>query len=401
MSKGIVVINVGSTSIKFAAYRHGGAEALELLCRGRLEDIGSRPRFVAHDSQGKPMAGDAPNAGYPLDPRGITQFVITWLEAHLQDFKIDALGHRVVHGGSFYDKPVRVDEQVITQLERLAIIEPSHQPFEVSTIRAVAQAHPELQQVAVFDTAYHRTLPAVAQRYALPAAIAGEEIRHWGFHGISYEYLARELPRHAPKARRVIAAHLGGGASMCAMLDGKSMDTSMGFSVIEGLPMSTRCGAIDPAILLYLMKNKKYTADDLESLLYKYSGLLGLSGSSGDMRLLREHYSPSAAAAIDYFVHHIVKFAGAYAAVLGGLDALVFTAGIGENDPTLRAAVVERLAWLGARLDAGANSRNGPRISNEDSEVSVWVIPTNEELMIARHTAAAIDERREWPDAQP
>ena len=399
MSKGIVVINVGSTSIKFAAYRHGGAEALELLCRGRLEDIGSRPRFVAHDSQGKPMAGDAPNAGYPLDPRGITQFVITWLEAHLQDFKIDALGHRVVHGGSFYDKPVRVDEQVITRLERLAIIEPSHQPFEVSTIRAVAQAHPELQQVAVFDTAYHRTLPAVAQRYALPAAIAGEEIRHWGFHGISYEYLARELPRHAPKARRVIAAHLGGGAGMCAMLDGKSMDTSMGFSVIEGLPMSTRCGAIDPAILLYLMKNKKYTADDLESLLYKDSGMLGLSGSSGDMRLLREHYSPSAAAAIDYFVHHIVKFAGAYAAVLGGLDALVFTAGIGENDPTLRAAVVQRLAWLGARLDDGANSRNGPRISTEDSEVSVWVIPTNEELMIARHTAAAIDERREWPDA--
>jgi len=399
MSKGIVVINVGSTSIKFAAYRHGGAEALELLCRGRLEDIGSRPRFVAHDSQGKPMAGDAPNAGYPLDPRGITQFVITWLEAHLQDFKIDALGHRVVHGGSFYDKPVRVDEQVITQLERLAIIEPSHQPFEVSTIRAVAQAHPELQQVAVFDTAYHRTLPAVAQRYALPAAIAGEEIRHWGFHGISYEYLARELPRHAPKARRVIAAHLGGGASMCAMLDGKSMDTSMGFSVIEGLPMSTRCGAIDPAILLYLMKNKKYTADDLESLLYKDSGLLGLSGSSGDMRLLREHYSPSAAAAIDYFVHHIVKFAGAYAAVLGGLDALVFTAGIGENDPTLRAAVVQRLAWLSARLDDGANSRNGPRISTEDSEVSVWVIPTNEELMIARHTAAAIDERRERPDS--
>ena len=301
-------------------------------------------------------------------------------------------------GGSFYDKPVRVDEQVIVELEKLGTIEPSHQPFEVGAIRAVAQAHPELQQVAVFDTAYHRTLPAVAQRYALPAAI-GEEIRHWGFHGISYEYLARELPRHAPKARRVIAAHLGGGASMCAMLDGKSRDTSMGFSVIEGLPMSTRCGAIDPAILLYLMKNKKYTANDLESLLYKDSGLLGLSGSSGDMRLLREDHGPSAAAAIDYFVHHIVKFAGAYAAVLGGLDAFVFTAGIGENDPTLRAAVVERLAWLGARLDDAANSRNGPRISTEDSAVSVWVIPTDEELMIARHTAAAINERRERPGA--
>ena len=262
-------------------------------------------------------------------------------------------------------------------------------PFEVSAIRAVAQAlHPELPQVAVFDTAYHRTLPAVAQRYALPAAIAGEEIRHWGFHGISYEYLARELPRHAPNARRVIVAHLGGGASMCAMLDGKSMDTSMGFSVIEGLPhVSTRCGAIDPAILLYLMKNRQFTANDLEALLYKNSGLLGLSGSSGDMRLLREHHSPSAAEAIDFFIYHIVKFAGAYAAVLGGLDAFVFTAGIGENDPTLRAAVVERLAWLGAKLDAAANSRNGPRISTDDSAVSVWVIPTDEELMIARHTA--------------
>jgi acetate kinase len=390
MSQGIVVINVGSTSVKFAAYRHG-AQAPELLCRGRLEDIGSLPRLVAQDSEGNPMgSGDDRTAEYPHDPEGVTEFLITWLEAHLHDFRIDALGHRVVHGGSFYDKPVLVDEQVITKLEKLATIEPSHQPFEVGAMRAVAKAHPGLQQVAVFDTAYHRTLPSVAQRYALPDAIVGDEIRHWGFHGISYEYLSRELPRYAPKARRVIVAHLGGGASMCAMLDGKSMDTSMGFGAIDGLPMSTRCGAIDPQILLYLMKTKQYTANDLEILLYKKSGLLGLSGSSGDMRLLREHNNASAAAAIDYFIYHIVKFAGAYTAVLGGLDAFVFTAGIGENDPALRAAVVERLAWLGAKLDSASNIRNGPRISMEDSHVSVWVIPTDEELMIARHTAATI-----------
>jgi acetate kinase len=232
--------------------------------------------------------------------------------------------------------------------------------------------------------------PPLAQRYALPAAFAGNEIRHWGFHGISYDYISRALPRYSPTARRVIVAHLGGGASMCAMLDGRSMDTSMGFSAIEGLPMSTRCGAIDPDILLFLMKVRKHSASDLETLLYKKSGLLGVSGISGDMRALKDSNSPSAAEAIDYFVYHIVKFAGAYAAVLGGLDAFVFTAGIGENDPSLRAAVVEKLAWMGAKLDVEANNSNGPRISTGYSKVSVWVIPTNEELMIAQHTAALV-----------
>jgi len=269
-------------------------------------------------------------------------------------------------------------------------IEPSHQSYEVDAIRAVARAHPALRQVAVFDTSYHRTMPAVAERYSLPAAITGDVIRRWGFHGISYQYLSRVLPLYASSVRRVIAAHLGGGASMCAMLDGKSIDTSMGFSTIEGLPMSTRCGAIDPGILLYLLKARKLTAEDLESLLYRKSGLLGLSGVSGDMRVLRKSNMSAAAEAIDYFVYQIVKYTGAYTAILGGLDALVFTAGIGENDSALRAAVVEKLAWLDVRLDDDANSRNGPKISTGDSKVSVWVIPTNEELMIAQHTAAVI-----------
>jgi acetate kinase len=388
MAQGIVVINAGSTSVKFAAYRCGGADLPDLLCHGQVEGIGSQPSFVVKNSKGKPVDAHDWEEAHSLDPEGAIKFVITWLETQQTDLKIVAVGHRVVHGGIAYDKPVLVDETVISELEKLETVEPSHQPFEVDAIRAVARAHPKLRQVAVFDTSFHRTMPPVAQRYALPSAITGDSIRRWGFHGISYDYLSRVLPRYAPGARRAIVAHLGGGASMCAMLDGKSMDTSMGFSAIEGLPMSTRCGAIDPDILLFLMKARKYSASEIETLLYKKSGLLGVSGISGDMRILKDSKLPSASEAIDYFVYHIVKFAGAYAAVLGGLDAFVFTAGIGENDPTLRAAVVQKLAWLGAKLDVAANNSNGPRISTDDSMVSVWVIPTNEELMIAQHAAA-------------
>ena len=345
---------------------------------------------AVRDSAGKLV--DARNwvKAQPLDLEGALKFVTGWLEGHERDLTIAAVGHRVVHGGLAYDGPVLVDEKVISELEKLETAEPSHQPFEIDGIRAVARAHPKLRQVAVFDTSFHRTMPAVAQRYALPAAIAGDLIRHWGFHGTSYDYISRALPRHAPKARRVIVAHLGGGASMCAMLDGRSMDTSMGFTALEGLPMSTRCGAIDPGILFFLMRARKLGATELENLLYTKSGLLGISGVSGDMRMLKDSTAPAAAEAIEYLVYQIVKFAGAYTAVLGGLDAFVFTAGIGENDAPLRAAVVQKLAWSGAKLDVEANNHNGPRISTEDSEVSVWVIPTNEELMIARHAAALV-----------
>ena len=390
MAQGIVVINAGSTSVKFAAYRCGGAGSPDLVCRGQVEGIGSQPSFVVKNCAGHPVDAHDWDEAHSLDPEGALKFVLAWLERHQTDLKVVAVGHRVVHGGVAYSKPVLIDETVISELERLEAVEPSHQPFEVDAIRAVAKSHPKLPQVAVFDTSFHRTMPSVAQRYALPAEIAGDWIRHWGFHGTSYDYISRALPRYAPNARRVIVAHLGGGASMCAMLDGKSMDTSMGFSALEGLPMSTRSGAIDPDVLLFLMKVKKYSATELETLLYKKSGLLGISGISGDMRVLMDSKAPSAAEAIDYFVYQIVKFAGAYTAVLGGLDAFVFTAGIGENDPPLRAAVVEKLAWLGAKLDVAANNRNGPRISTADSKVSVWVIPTNEELMIAQHTAALV-----------
>ena len=390
MTKGILVINAGSTSVKFSAYSCGGAELLDLVCHGELEGIGSRPSFGVKDSNGKTVDAHDWKEGDPLDPEGALRFVFTWFEAHQTDLEIAAVGHRVVLGGLAYERPVLVDETVLSTLEKLETVEPSHQPYEVDAIRAVARANPKLPQVAVFDTSFHRTMPAVAQRYALPAAITGDLIRHWGFHGISYDYISRALPRHAPTARRAIVAHLGGGASMCALLDGKCMDTSMGFSAIEGLPMSTRCGAIDPEILLFLMRVMKHSAADLETLLYKKSGLLGISGISGDMRRLKDSKAASAAEAIEYFVYQIVKFAGAYTAVLGGLDAFVFTAGIGENDPPLRAAVVEKLAWLGASLDVDANNRNGPRISTEDSKVSLWVIPTNEEWMIAQHAAALV-----------
>jgi acetate kinase len=390
MANAFVVLNSGSTSVKFAAYMGDDAESLDLVCRGQLDGIGSQPSFTAKNAKGELIDTQTWGKECILDRDAALKFVIAWLQDHDEGFKVVAVGHRVVQGGVAHHQPTLVGEKVLQELEKLIPIVPLHQPYELDAIRTLAKAYPRLPQVAVFDTSFHRTMPEIAQRYALPAAVLGKEIRHWGYHGISYDYISRALPRYAPTARRVVAAHLGGGASMCAMLDGKSVDTSMGFSAIDGLPMATRCGGLDPHILLFLLKSKQYDAAELETILNQKSGLLGLSGISGDMRVLIASEAPAAAAAIDYLVCQIVKFAGAYAAVLGGLDAFVFTAGIGENDAQLRAKVVSRLAWLGANLDQDANARHGPRISGQDSKISVWVIPTNEELMIARHTAAIV-----------
>jgi acetate kinase len=388
MANVFVVLNAGSTSVKFAAYTGDDPHALDLVCRGQLDGIGSQPSFAAKSSKGEVIETRTWNGERPLDREEALKFVIAWLERHEAGLKIVAVGHRVVQGGVAHEQPTLVDEKVLRELEKLIPIVPLHQPFELDAIRTLAKAYPTLPQVAVFDTSFHRTMPEIAQRYALPAAVLGDEIRHWGYHGISYDYISRSLPRYVPKARRVIAAHLGGGASMCAMLDGRSVDTSMGFSAIDGLPMATRSGELDPHILLFLLNSGKCSAAELETILNQKSGLLGISGISGDMRVLKTSKAPAAAAAIDYLVYQIVKFTGAYTAALGGLDAFVFTAGIGENDAQLRAEVVSRLAWLGASLDRDANERHGPRISSQDSKISVWVIPTNEELMIARHTAA-------------
>ena len=318
------------------------------------------------------------------------QFVITWLEANIAGLKVAAAGHRIVLGGSRFAAPVRIDDDVLTYLDSLVVMEPSHQPYNVRGARALKEAFPGLPQVACFDTSFHRTMPEVAQTYALPKDVRDAGVRHWGYHGISYDYISRQVPKFAPKARRVIAAHLGGGASMCAMLDGKSVETSMGFAGLSGLPMATRSGDLPPGALFYLLRSKLFDTASLEKMLYERAGLAGLSGISDDMRVLQDSKDKEAVAAIEYFVHAMTKFTGAYTAVLGGLDAFVFTAGIGEHSAPVRAALCAKLAWLGIKLDSPANDANGPRISTADSPVSVWVIPTNEELMIAQHTHALI-----------
>lgn len=395
MSEAIVVFNAGSTSLKFAAYEVGAGQgentgALKLLRVGRIDSMQGDPHFIVKDADGKPLVAHEWGEGHAIDHRTALHFVITWLEANLADTKVIAAGHRVVLGGARFEAPVLIDGEVMDYLDSLTEMEPSHQPFNVRGARAFADAFPGLPQVACFDTSFHRTMPAVAQIYALPKDVRDDGVMHWGYHGISYDYISRQVPKFAPDARRVIAAHLGGGASLCAMLDGHSIETTMGFGAVSGLPMATRSGDVPPGALLYLLRRKLFDDVSLEKMLYDHSGLLGLSGISGDMRVLSESADPRAAAAIEYFVYAMKKYVGAYVAVLGGLDALVFTAGIGENSAEVRAALCDSLAWLGVKLDKPANDAGGPRISATDSSVSVWVIPTNEELMIAQHTLALI-----------
>ena len=390
MSDAILVVNAGSTSLKFAAYGVDAAGSLPLLCGGRIDSMQGDPHFVVKDAAGKPLAAHEWGDGHTIDHKAALHFVIAWLEANLADMKVVAAGHRVVLGGTRFEAPVRIDGDVLDYLESLAVMEPSHQAFNVRGARALAEAFPGLLQIACFDSSFHRTMPAVAQTYALPQDVRDAGARHWGYHGISYDYINRQVPKFAPGARRVIAAHLGGGASMCAMLDGRSVETTMGFAGVSGLPMATRSGDVPPGVLFYLLRRKLFDDASLENMLYEHAGLLGLSGSSGDMRVLQESMDARAVAAVEHLVYAMTKYTGAYAAVLGGLDAFVFTAGIGENSAPVRAALCGKLAWLGVKLDAQANAAGGPRISTWDSGVSVWVIPTNEELMIAQHTLALV-----------
>lgn len=390
MSDAIAVFNAGSTSLKFGAYSVGSPGLLSLLCVGQIDGMESDPHFVVKDAADKPMDAHDWGAGHAIDHRTAMHFVITWLESHLDSAKVVAGGHRIVLGGTRFEAPVLIDSDVLQYLDSLTAMEPSHQPYNVRGARAFAEAFPGLPQVACFDTSFHRTMPEVAQTYALPREVRDAGVRHWGYHGISYDYISRQVPKVAPQARRVIAAHLGGGASMCAMLDGKSVETTMGFAGVSGLPMATRSGDVPPSALFYLLRRKLFDDASLEEMLYERSGLLGLSGISGDMHVLQESEDPAAIAAVAYFVHAMTKYSGAYAAVLGGLDAFVFTAGIGEHSVQVRAALCRRLTSLGVTLDDAANASGGPRISTPDSRVSVWVIPTNEELMIAQHTLALV-----------
>ncbi|MGA7327759.1 MAG: acetate/propionate family kinase [Rhodomicrobium sp.] len=387
METGIAVVNAGSTSLKFAVYAAGSKE-VNLLYRGMIDSMQTDPHFVVKDKEEKPLDAHEWGEGHAIDHSKALAFAFDWGEEHLPMVKVTAVGHRVVLGGERFHGPVLIDSDVLDYLASLAVMEPSHESYEVDAARAIACGFPNLHQVACFDTSFHRTMPEIAQIYAVPKELHNAGVHHWGFHGLSYDYISRQIPKYAPGARRIIAAHLGGGASMCAMLDGRSIETTMGFGALSGLPMATRCGDVPSDALFYLLRSKLYDDASLEKLLYQKSGLLGLSETSGDMRDIENNEDPKAKLAFDYFVYSIVKYAGAYASVLGGLDALVFTAGIGENSARVRSAVCEKLGWLGVEFDQAANKKNGPRISSKDSNVSVWVIPTNEELMIATHTQA-------------
>lgn len=389
MTRALLTLNAGSSSLKVSLFEAGGAEPAPVL-RGEVEGIGVAPRFVARDMAGAVTEDRAFAADASFER--LLEVVLGWAEAHLGAAALAAVGHRVVHGGRDHVAPERVTDDLLLALDKLAPLAPLHEPHNLSTIRAVAAARPGLPQVACFDTAFHAGMPGVATRFALPRAYDDAGVRRYGFHGLSYEHIARRLARDAPElaAGRVIAAHLGSGASLCAMSAGRSIDTTMGFTAVDGLMMATRCGTIDPGVILYLQREHGLTPDQVEALLYKRAGLLGVSGISGDMRVLLASGDERAAEAIDLFVYRIVREIGSLASALGGLDGLVFTAGIGERSPEIRDRVCARLAWLGLAIDAAANAASAAVISAPDSRVVVRVIPADEEAVIARHTLEVI-----------
>ncbi|MBX9582386.1 MAG: acetate/propionate family kinase [Gemmataceae bacterium] len=386
MKDAVLVLNAGSSSLKFSAFPAGGGDAAP-LARGRVEGIGTAPRFVLRAADGVAIEEGPARVG-PIDHAGALELVLKWVRNLTGDRQLVAVGHRVVHGGLTFTGPVRIDDAVLAELDRLVPLAPLHQPHNLAAVRAVAGRMPELPQVACFDTAFHRTQPEVAGRFGLPRRFADEGVRRYGFHGLSYEYVASVLPRHDARAAagRTIVAHLGNGASLCAMLGGRSVATTMSFTPADGLVMSTRCGSLDPGVLLYLMARHGMDGPALQHLIYHESGLLGVSGLSGDMRTLLDGTDPRAAEAVELFVYRVGREVGSLAAALGGLDALVFTGGIGENAPAIRASVCRAAAWLGVELDEAANESGGPRISRAGSGVAAWVLPTDEERMIAAHT---------------
>jgi len=390
----IAVLNAGSSSIKFSLFVERG-DALELVARGQTEGLYTAPRFVAKDAAGKVLGEKSWREGEKLGHDGALDHLVAFLRSELAEQRLVAVGHRVVHGGLDYGEPVRVDAAVLGALEKYVPLAPLHQPHNLAPIRALLQRAPDLPQVACFDTAFHRRQPAVAQAFALPKAITDRGVRRYGFHGLSYEYIASVLPQYDARAAagKTVVLHLGNGASMCAIAGGRSVASTMGFTAVDGLPMGTRCGSLDPGVMLYLMDELGMDARAIEKLIYQQSGLLGVSGISSDMRTLEASADPAAKAAIDLFVYRIGRELGSLAAALGGLDAIVFTAGIGENSARLRERVCTDAAWLGVRLATRANARNGPRISTVASRVPAWVIPTDEELMIARHTRRTLGAR--------
>lgn len=387
MNGDILVLNAGSSSLKVALFAMDASAEPALVLSGLVDGIGTmRPTAVARDAAGKVVFDERwTGSGGPRDHGAAVAFVVPKLKERNPNWTPVAVGHRVVHGGAKYREPTGITQEVLAVLEELSPLAPLHLPPNRKGIEAATKAYPDAIQVACFDTAFHQGHPWVADTYALPRALYDEGIRRYGFHGLSYAYVARALKSLAPEiaAGRLIVAHLGNGASLCALRDGKSVESSMGFSALDGLPMGTRCGQIDPGVLLYLQTVKQMTPAALMDLLYRKSGLLGLSGLSSDMRDLMVSDKPEAAQAVDYFVYRAVGTIGALAANLGGLDGLVFTGGIGENAASIRAKVCRALAWLGIDLDDGANDRHRPCITRPGAKVAAYVIRTDEEKMIA------------------
>ena len=389
----VLVVNAGSSSVKFQIFEYSPSAAPRCLVKGQMDGIGTKPRLRAAGSNGKSksLVDQTYGPGEIADGPAAISAVGDWLR-NTQKLTLVAVGHRVVHGGPDYDRPILVDHDVLERLKQYCPLAPLHQPNNLAPIRSLMERRPDLPQVACFDTAFHRSHGALADRYAIPEQFYREGVRRYGFHGLSYEYVAGRLRDVAPEiaAKRVIVAHLGSGASMCALLEGKSVESTMGFTALDGLPMGTRPGQIDPGVLLYLIAEKSMSASALENLLYRDCGLKGMSGISNDLRELQTSNEASAALAIDYFVYRIALNAGMLAVALGGLDALVFTAGIGENSAMIRSRVAEKLRWLGVALDDHSNQKAETLISRADSRVRVYVVPTDEELMIARHTQRLI-----------
>ncbi|MEO8592640.1 MAG: acetate/propionate family kinase [Candidatus Solibacter sp.] len=391
MADVILVLNAGSSSIKFSVFvEQEGAP--EFWFRGQIEGLYTAPRFAAKDAASRSIGEHVWDEGTQLGHDGAIDYLIGFLRSKGENHRLIAVGHRVVHGGLEFSEPTLVTSQVLGGLEKLVSLAPLHQPHNLTPIRIVAERRPGLPQVACFDTAFHRTQPELAQAFALPAAITERGVRRYGFHGLSYEYIASTLGQLDERAAAgcVVVAHLGNGASMCAMKAGRSVASTMGFTALDGLAMGTRCGTLDPGVMLYLMDELKMGAREIEKLIYSQSGLLGVSGISGDMRELLASDDPRARQAVDLFVYRIGRELGSLAAALGGLDAIVFTGGIGERAAAIRERVSIDAAWLGVAYDAAANTAGGPRISTMASPVSVWVVPTNEELMIALHTRRLI-----------
>ncbi|QLH42420.1 MAG: acetate/propionate family kinase [Coxiellaceae bacterium] len=392
MRDSLFILNAGSSSIKFALFAINHRMTLEIVVRGQISSLDEKPHFLVRNQRNDSIHQEI----YANQSKRLTmahkqalEKIVYWLELNYSQYKIFAAGHRIVHGGHLYTQPVLIDDAIVNQLERFNGLAPLHQPYTIFPIKFLSKRYPQLCQVACFDTAFHQTQLPLARLFALPDDIAAVPIRRYGFHGLSYEYIAQVLPNYLGKHvanSRIIIAHLGYGASLCAIRERKSVATTMGFSVLEGLPMGTRCGTIDPGVLLYLLTNENMSVKQLSELLYEHSGLLGLSSISGDIQVLLENKDRKAKLAIDYFVYHINREIGALTATLNGLDGLIFTAGIGENSPDIRAKICDLASWLGIRLNPVANNKNESCISSSESAIPVWVIPTNEESIIAQHT---------------